>query len=511
MSRRRISIALALASAGAALVAAPASAQAPTATTGSASGVTSAGATLAGTVTPNGQATTYAFDYGTSSAYGSSTATASAGSGSSAVAAHATLTGLRPGTTYHYRLVASNASGTAAGHDETFTTTSPPAASTGAVSAVGRTSATVSASVDPRGRATKVVFDYGTSTAYGAVTAAQDAGQGTATITVKATLTGLRPGTAYHVRVRASSDAGTTSGADRAFTTAAAQGPTATTGPASAIGPAGATLTGTATPRGTATQAYFEYGTSTRYGASTPRTGVGSGTKAVAVRAAVTGLRPGTTYHFRVVAVNAAGTSARGGDRSFRTSAAPTVSALVASPSPVPYGHRATLRGSVRGAGAPGAAVTLLADPFPFAGATPWAAVRADASGAFRVALGPLRATTRYRARATVAGIAVGSAALRVGVRPAMRYSVRRLAGGRLRFRGTIRPGRPATVWLRRVGPHVTVTVARTRARPAGPLRRSFTLTVRAPRRRSVYRIRVRTDSRALQRFDTAPRAVRGR
>ena len=110
---------------------------APTVTTSAASGVTATTATLNGTVNPEGAATTYQFQYGTSTGYGSVTpaSPASAGAGSSAVAESAGLSGLSAGTTYDYRLVATNATGTTDGGNQTFTT---PAASSGAAfTAVG--------------------------------------------------------------------------------------------------------------------------------------------------------------------------------------------------------------------------------------------------------------------------------------------------------------------------------------------------------------------------------------
>ena len=97
----------------------------PTVTTGSASGITTTGATVAGTVNPNGVATTYHIDYGTTSGYTSATPRHSAGSGTSPVAVSATLAGLKPNTTYHYRVVATTATGNAIGPDATFKTLGP--------------------------------------------------------------------------------------------------------------------------------------------------------------------------------------------------------------------------------------------------------------------------------------------------------------------------------------------------------------------------------------------------
>jgi hypothetical protein len=93
----------------------------PAATTGAASAVTATTATLNGTVSPNKEATTYRFEYGTTTAYGSQTP-AGTSSGNASKAVSADITGLAPSTTYHFRLVATNASGTAMGADAQFTT-----------------------------------------------------------------------------------------------------------------------------------------------------------------------------------------------------------------------------------------------------------------------------------------------------------------------------------------------------------------------------------------------------
>lgn len=114
----------------------PPPAQAPVVSTGTASGVTSSGATVAGSVNPEGADSSYKFEYGTTAAYGSSSATGDAGSGSAAVNESAALTGLSPSTVYHYRLDATNATGTTDGTDATFTTpavTPPPPPPTGSV------------------------------------------------------------------------------------------------------------------------------------------------------------------------------------------------------------------------------------------------------------------------------------------------------------------------------------------------------------------------------------------
>lgn len=93
---------------------------APTTTTLPVSNLAQTTARLNGNVNPRGQATTFSFQYGTTTAYGGTTASQSAGSGSAGVPVFADLSGLSPGALYHYRLVASNATGTRLGADQTF-------------------------------------------------------------------------------------------------------------------------------------------------------------------------------------------------------------------------------------------------------------------------------------------------------------------------------------------------------------------------------------------------------
>lgn len=98
---------------------------APRVVTGRAVDVGTTRTTLLGTVNPLGQQSTYYFEYGTTTAYGQrSPATHNdvAGNSRDPQVAHGYLTGLQPGTTYHYRLVAENATGVTHGIDRTFTT-----------------------------------------------------------------------------------------------------------------------------------------------------------------------------------------------------------------------------------------------------------------------------------------------------------------------------------------------------------------------------------------------------
>src|SRR4051794_10468086 len=198
---------------------------APTATTGAAESVTTGSAAVTGTVNPGGDATTYQFEYGTSASYGLTTPATDAGSGTTDSSARATLSSLTTNTTYHYRLVATNAAGVARGADKTFKTAAPasaPSIASRAASAVASLSATLNASVNPRSLATTVRFEYGTSTAYGTSTPEQAIGAGGSAVPVSAPVSGLRPGTRYSYRAVATSAAGVVRGANRTFTTARA-------------------------------------------------------------------------------------------------------------------------------------------------------------------------------------------------------------------------------------------------------------------------------------------------
>ena len=100
---------------------------APSVSTTSPSGITQTTATIAGTVNPNGSASSCSFEYGTSASYGTKVpCPTDPGSGSSAIAESLGLSGLSAGTTYHYRLSATNSGGTANGADVTFTTQTVP-------------------------------------------------------------------------------------------------------------------------------------------------------------------------------------------------------------------------------------------------------------------------------------------------------------------------------------------------------------------------------------------------
>ncbi|TML14468.1 MAG: fibronectin type III domain-containing protein [Actinobacteria bacterium] len=388
----------------------------PTVVTGVASNIGPTSATVAGTVNPQGLATTYSFEYGKTTSYGSKTASKSAGSGTTTVAVTSTISSLSPGTTYHYRISATSTAGTSKGADRTFTTTPPPTVVTGSASNIGPTSATVAGTVNPQGLATTYSFEYGKTTSYGSKTASKSAGSGTSTVGVTATISSLSPGTTYHYRISATSAAGTSKGADRTFTTT--RPPTVVTGVASNIEPTSATVAGTVNPQGLATTYLFEYGKTTSYSSKTASTSAGSGTSTVGVTATIPSLSPGTTYHYRISATSAAGTS-KGADRSFKTGTQSITIANVRRT--VVYGRSTTLSGTASSQHA-GETVSVLAQPFGATAFSSIATVSTTTGGSWTYAARPMIGTT-YKVQWQTAA----SGTVTIQVRP--RISVRVVRG----------------------------------------------------------------------------------
>jgi hypothetical protein len=198
-------------------------------TIGEAQSVTRTTATLPGTVNPEGLETFYYYQYGTSTSYGGNAPSiqgVNAGSGTEAVPAPIGISGLVPATTYHYRLVATNADGTTHSPDKTFTTSppTPPTVSTGEPSNVTLTTATVAGTINPEGLETSYELDLGTDTTYG-TSIYGEAGSGRAPTEVTVSLQNLAPGSVYHYRIVAINSDGRTYGADRTFTTPAYSNP----------------------------------------------------------------------------------------------------------------------------------------------------------------------------------------------------------------------------------------------------------------------------------------------
>jgi hypothetical protein len=133
----------------------------------------------------------------------------------------ASVTGLTPNTTYHFRISATNPGGTSLGGDETFKTQTfiAPTVVTGTATAITQTSATPTATVNPNGgEVSECKFEYGTATSYGSSAPCSSLpGSGTSPVAVSASVTGLTPNTTYHFRISATNPGGTSTGSDQTF------------------------------------------------------------------------------------------------------------------------------------------------------------------------------------------------------------------------------------------------------------------------------------------------------
>jgi hypothetical protein len=147
-------------------------------------------------------------------------------SGDSPVPVTANLSGLQPGTVYHYRLDATDANGTNSGQDQEFTTLGPGIHGESVVN-VTSSSATVQAQINPDKADTTYYIQYGTSTSYGTdvpTPPGPSIGSGESDQGVSVPLEGLQPDTTYHYRVVAVNGVATVEGADEIFTTQLAGG-----------------------------------------------------------------------------------------------------------------------------------------------------------------------------------------------------------------------------------------------------------------------------------------------
>lgn len=190
----------------------------PSVTTEAATSITTSGAVLHGKVNPHGCETSYEFEWGTTEKYGSSSG-GSAGSGTSPVAKEQLAAGTK-GTTYHFRISATNINGTSHGEDKTFAVLyEKPSVTTGSATSVTETGATLHGTVNPNGNTAIYYFEYGVNTKYGkksgeTVTTSVDSEEN-----VEHGITGLTPKTEYHFRLVATNNEGTVKGGDKTFTT----------------------------------------------------------------------------------------------------------------------------------------------------------------------------------------------------------------------------------------------------------------------------------------------------
>jgi phosphodiesterase/alkaline phosphatase D-like protein len=196
---------------------------------------------------------------------------------------------------------------------------SSPSVVTEKVTFVKRKSAVLHGTVNPNGRATAYAFQWGLTTAYGATSVGHSAGSKNLPVAVKATAAGLIPGTVYHYRLVAISRSGTSVGADRRFKTAGHPPPGTATGPATQVTSTAATVTGVINPNGAATTWEFQYGLTAAYTNQTIGSMLPAGSAPVSVASRLTGLAPGTVFHYRIVALHGTVASSGGVDGVFMT------------------------------------------------------------------------------------------------------------------------------------------------------------------------------------------------
>ena len=276
------------------------------------SSVNSTAATLEGQVNPNNQVTSCVIEYGTTNAYGTKAPCEPAsleGFGNQRVSLP--VTGLTPGTTYHFRIVAENAGKEKTeGADQTVTTVPMP--NTDPVSTIAARTATFNGHLTLNPVDTQYSFDYkiGTECTGENATPTEDAGSGSGTLASPAVpVTGLIPATQYSVCFVTSNVFGSETGPAVTFTTPTAP-PTITGTSVTEVTATSAKLNAQVDPGGAETTYHFEYDTSpyttsAPHGQSTPESpSIGADNSLHPATAAIQGLQPGTTYHYRLVATN---------------------------------------------------------------------------------------------------------------------------------------------------------------------------------------------------------------
>jgi len=221
----------------------------------------------------------------------------------------------------------------------------PPVVVTIAATGVTGNSASLNGTVNANGASTTVTFDYGLTNTYGTtVPGVPGTVNGNTVTPVTAAITGLTYNTTYHYRVNGVNTYGTTNGGDLTFTTIGPP-PTIVTTAATSITGNSATLNGTVNANNASTTITFDYGLNTSYGttvAGIPPTITGN--TVTQAYAAIAGLTPNTTYHYRIKGASANGTT-NGNDLTFTTTGPPPTVVTIAATSIT--GTSATLNGTV--------------------------------------------------------------------------------------------------------------------------------------------------------------------
>ena len=290
----------------------------PDAVTGEPTGNTTVSGSVA--LAGGGEVTSCEFQFGTSTEYGQSEPCSPAAPYNSdqALVTADLKEDLEGETTYHYRLVASNANGTAKGVDKTITPHNVKSLATGPATEITNNSALVSGTFEGNGEDTHYWFEWGRTASYGHKTPlppGTDAGSPTGPTEIQTELTELVPGATYHYRVVAVNGLGLSRGGDAVFSTF--QPPSILGFSSSGITATSADISARINPNGFDTEYEVEYGPTSAYGKRAPIPAgllpAGEATEPVAIH--LSDLE-GIVYHFRVVAHNKWGTTATS-DRTF--------------------------------------------------------------------------------------------------------------------------------------------------------------------------------------------------
>lgn len=262
---------------------------------------------------------------------------------------------------------------------------------------------------------------------------------------------------------------------------------------------------------GQPTNFYFQYGETTGYGAQTPLAPVGSGTVALRVSQMVSGLKPATTYHFRIVAVSPAGTSV-GLDHSFTTKKIPLSLQITGVPNPVPFGDPFLVEGTLAGSGSASHAIVLQANLFPFTAGfkTVGNPELTNASGGFSFPVIGLLENAQVRVQTVGAPVVTSSAVLEnVAVRVSF-HARRTRRHGRWRLYGSVTPAEAgALVGFQFLVPGGrTVNAGGTVVKSGSTTTSSFSRVVRV-RHRGVYRALVKIADGAHVSAYSAPVLIR--
>jgi WD40-like Beta Propeller Repeat len=304
------------------------SATAPDATAGAATNLTDTTATLNGTVNPQGVPASWRFQYRRAKTRTwTLTQLEEGGSGNSDESVSAEVTGLKQNTPYEFRLQTANSENGAVNTSSNLTTFTTPGLPQAILtidppSSLTPISAHLSGTVDPNGSDAKWHFEYTTDDTFEdlwtKVGADQTLSAGSGATPVSADLTGLRPNTHYFARLIGTNETGgPKESAEIEFTTPPAP-PVVLAIAAGCLKPTSACLAGYVDPKNSATSYHFEYGPDESYGSSLPAGDAGAGFGSAQVDGQLSGLEPDTTYHFRLVADNVAGTT-YGKDMRFQT------------------------------------------------------------------------------------------------------------------------------------------------------------------------------------------------